>query len=63
MKITIECVTQDRVEGWDAMKPLYLVSVNSKGSGRPRLTLHHKGWWNEMDEIDECGKIVEWNLW
>ena len=41
------CPTQDRVEGWDAMKPLYYRSVSSKGAGRPRLTHHHMGWWNE----------------
>ena len=41
------CPTQGRVEGWDAMKPLYYRSVCSKGAGRPRLTHHHKGWWNE----------------
>ena len=41
------CPTQGRVEGWDAMKPLDYRSVSSKGAGRPRLTLHHKGWWNE----------------
>ena len=29
------------------MKPLYYRSVSSKGAGRPRLTHHHKGWWNE----------------
>ena len=41
------CPTQGRVEGWDAMKPRYYRSVSSKGAGRPRLTHHHKGWWNE----------------
>ena len=41
------CPTQGRVEGWDAMKPLYYRSVSSKGTGRPRLMHHHKGWWNE----------------
>ena len=39
--------TQGRVKGWHAMKPLYYSSVSSKGAGRPRLTHHHKGWWNE----------------
>ena len=29
------------------MKPLYYRSVSSKGAGRPRLTHHHKGGWNE----------------
>ena len=29
------------------MKPLDYRSVSSKGAGRPRLTNHHKGWWNE----------------
>ena len=41
------CPTQGRVEGWDAMKPLYYRSVSSKGAGRPRLTHHQKGRWNE----------------
>ena len=41
------CPTQGRVEGWDAMKPLYYRSVSSKGAGRPRLSHHHKGGWNE----------------
>ena len=45
-KILNSCPTQDRVEGWDAMKPLYYRSVSSKGAGRPRLTHHHRGWWN-----------------
>ena len=40
------CPTQGRVEGWDAMKPLYYRSVSSKGAGRPRLTHRHRGWWN-----------------
>ena len=40
------CPTQGRVEGWDAMKPRVYRSVSSKGAGRPRLTHHHKGWWN-----------------
>ena len=35
------------IEGWDAMKPLYCRSVSSKDAGRPRLTHHHKGGWNE----------------
>ena len=49
IKINIlkSCPTQGRVEGWDAMKPLYYRSVSSNGAGRPRLTHHHKGWWNE----------------
>ena len=29
------------------MKPLYYRSVSSKVAGRPRLTHHHKGGWNE----------------
>ena len=29
------------------MKPRDCRSVNSKSAGRPRLTHHHKGWWNE----------------
>ena len=41
------CPTQGRVEGWDAMKPRYCRSVNGKGAGRPRLSHHHKDWWNE----------------
>ena len=32
------CPTQGRVEGWDAMKPLYCRSVNSKDADRPRLS-------------------------
>ena len=55
------CPTERRVEGWDAMKSLHWRSVNSKGAGRPRLTHHHRGWWNVMDEM--CGEILEWNLW
>ena len=49
IKINIlnSCPTQGRVEGWDAMKPLHYRSVSSKGAGRPRLTHHHKGGWNE----------------
>ena len=45
------CPTQGRVEGWDAMKPRDYRSVSSKGAGRPRLMHHHKGKWNEMDEM------------
>ena len=33
------------------MKPLYYRYVSSKRAGRPRLTHHHKGWWNETDEM------------
>ena len=29
------------------MKPLHYRSVSSKGAGRPLLTHHHEGWWNE----------------
>ena len=47
INILNSCPTQGRVEGWDAMKPRYCRSVNSKGVGRPRLTHHHKGGWNE----------------
>ena len=47
INILNSCPTQGRVEGWDVMKPRYCRSVNSKGAGRPRLTHHHKGWWNE----------------
>ena len=41
LKINIlnSCPTQSRVEVWDAM--------SSKGAGRPRLTHHYKGGWNE----------------
>ena len=39
--------TQGRVEGWDAMKPLYFRSVSSKGADWPPLMHHHKGGWNE----------------
>ena len=36
--------------GWDAMKPLDYWSVSNKGAGRPRLTHHHKGWYEtKMD--------------
>ena len=41
------------VDGLDAMKPLYYRSVSSKGAGRPRLTHHHKGGWNET-------KLMRW---
>ena len=34
-------------------EPLYYRSVSSKGAGRPRLTHHHKGWWNET-------KLMRW---
>ena len=47
LNILNSCPTQGRVEGWDAMKPLYYRSVSSKGAGRPRLMHHHKGGWNE----------------
>ena len=47
INILNSCPTQGRVEGWDSMKPLYYRSVSSKGAGRPRLTHHHKGRWNE----------------
>ena len=47
INILNSCPTQGRVEGWDAMKPLYYRSVSSKGAGRPCLTHHHKGGWNE----------------
>ena len=29
------------------MKPRHYRSVSNKGAGRPCLTHHHKGWWNE----------------
>ena len=38
------------------MKPWYCRSVNSKGAGRPRLTHHHRGWWNET-------KWMRWAWW
>ena len=38
-------------------------SVNRKDASRPHLTHHHKGRWNERNEWDECGEMVEWNLW
>ena len=47
INILNSCPTQGRVDGWDAMKPLYYRSVSNKGAGRPRLTHHHKGRWNE----------------
>ena len=43
INILNSCPIQGRVEGWDAMKPRYCRSVN----GRPRLSHHHKGRWNE----------------
>ena len=46
INILNSCPTQGRVEGWDAMKPWDYRSVSSKGAGWPRLTHHHKGWWN-----------------
>ena len=57
------CPTQGRVEGWDAMKPLYYRSVSSKGAGRPRLTHHHKGWWNETKWMRWVWRNGVWNLW
>ena len=47
LNILNSCPTQGRVEGWDAMKPLYYRSVSSKGAGRPHLMHHHKRWWNQ----------------
>ena len=47
INILDSCPTQGRVEGWDAKKPRYCRSVNGKGASWPRLTHHHKGWWNE----------------
>ena len=47
MNILNSCPTQGWVEGWDVVKPQYSRSVSSKGAGRPRLTHHHKGGWNE----------------
>ena len=38
------------------MKPRYYRSVSSKGAGRPRLTHHHKGWWNGT-------KWMRWVWW
>ena len=49
--ILYSCLTQGRVEGWEAMTPLCWRSVNGKGAGRPRLSHHHRGWWIEMDEM------------
>ena len=53
------------IEGWDAFKPLYWRSVNSKDSGRPCLKHHHRGVWNgiKRNEWNECGEMVKWNLW
>ena len=47
------------------MKPLYWRSVNSKDAGRPHLIHHHRSRWNEMtqNEWDDCGEVLEWNLW
>ena len=49
INILNSCQTQGPVEGWDAMKPQDYRprSVSSKGAGQPRLSHHHKGWWNE----------------
>ena len=47
INILNSCPTQGRVEGWDAMKPRYYRSVSNKGAGRPCLTHHHEGGWNE----------------
>ena len=57
--------TRDRLDVWDTMKLLYWMSVNSKDAGRPCLMHHHRGGWNEMkrNEWDDCGDMVEWNLW
>ena len=41
------CPTKSRVQGWDAMKPLYWRSVNSKDAGRPRLSHQHRDKWNK----------------
>ena len=56
------CEIQDRGVGWDAMKPLYWISVNSKDSGRLRLTLTGRMKWNETKWMNECGEMVEWNM-
>ena len=55
-------IVRQRAGSRDEMQwsPFYWRSVNSKDTGWPRLTLHHRGEWNEWDE---CGEIVEWNLW
>ena len=42
---------QDRVEGWDAMKPLYWMSVISNDGGRAHLSHHHRGGWDELKEV------------
>ena len=44
--------TRDRLDVWDTMKLLYWMSVNSKDAGRPCLMHHHRGGWNEMDEMN-----------
>ena len=38
---------------WDAMKLLYWRSMNNKDVGRPCLSHHHRGWWNET-------KLMRW---
>ena len=57
------CPTQGRVERWDAIKPLYWRSANSKYAGRPRVT--HITEADEMkgNETNECGEMMEGNLW
>ena len=54
------CPTQGPVEGWDAMKPIYRRSVNSKDTGRPHLT-HHQRWmkWNETKWMRWVRRNVE----
>ena len=56
------CPTQRRVEWWDALQPIYLRSVNSKDTGRPRLMHHLREDEIKLNELDECGEMVEWNL-
>ena len=45
--LTLATRFEGRVEEWDAMKSLYWRSMNNKGSGRPCLSHHQRGWWNE----------------
>ena len=58
-------MTQGQVGGWDAIKPLYWRFLFSKVAGWPPLTHHHRDRWNGMkrNKWDECGEMVEWNLW
>ena len=58
IKILNSYSTYGQVDGWDALKPLYWRFMNSKDTGRPRLSHHHEDKWNQWN-----AEMVEWNLW